>query len=238
MFATWMAILSAVPDSVLWLFGGNGGANERLREFARGAGVAPERLIFAERRTNSHHVARYALADLFLDTFPYGSHTTASDALWMGLPVLTFAGRTFASRVCASLVQAAGVGELACESREQYAATAVALAQNRRALGLLKQRLAEGRIHCRLFDTPKLVTELENAYRCMHEDYMADRLPIPNLRNIAAYHELGVALSVGELDDDSYLAVYSHEMARRDAVSPLPADGRAWNGRSEKNGGR
>jgi predicted O-linked N-acetylglucosamine transferase (SPINDLY family) len=235
MFSTWMSILNAVPDSVLWLFGGNGDTNDRLRALAREAGVAPERLIFAEKKANPQHVARYALADLFLDTFPYGSHTTASDALWMGLPVLTFTGRTFASRVCASLIHAAGIGELACASREQYAATAVTLAQNRGALDLLKQRLVNGRASCRLFDTPKLVAELEDAYRAMHEDYKADRLPTPSLQNIAAYHEIGVALGVGELDDAAYLPVYAHEMARRDAVSPLPADGRAWAGRGEKN---
>ncbi len=152
---------AAMPDSVLWLFGGAGDTNDRLRALARESGVAPERLIFAEKKANPQHVARYALADLFLDTFPYGSHTTAADALWMGLPVLTFAGRTFASRVCSSLVHAAGIGELACASREQYVATAMALAQNRGALGLLKQRLANTRGKCRLFDTPKLVAELE-----------------------------------------------------------------------------
>jgi predicted O-linked N-acetylglucosamine transferase (SPINDLY family) len=235
MFAAWMAILGATPDSVLWLFGGAGDTNDRLRALARESGIAPERLIFAEKKANPQHVARYALADLFLDTFPYGSHTTAADALWMGLPVLTFAGRTFASRVCSSLVHAAGIGELACASREQYVATAVALAQNRGALGLLKQRLVDARSACRLFDTPKLVAELEDAFRAMHEDYKADRLPTPNFANIGLYHDIGVALSAGELDDDAYLGVYAHEMARRDVISPLPADGRAWNGRAGKN---
>jgi predicted O-linked N-acetylglucosamine transferase (SPINDLY family) len=230
MFAVWMSILSAVPDSVLWLFGGAGDTNDRLRGVAREAGVAAERLIFAEKKANPQHVARYALADLFLDTFPYGSHTTAADALWMGLPVLTYPGRSFASRVCASLVHAAGIGELACASREQYAAMAVALAQNRGALGLLKQRLANNRDACRLFDTPRLVAELEDAFRAMHEDYRNGRLPQPNLANIRNYHEIGVALSVGELDDDAYLSVYAHEMARGDAVSSLPVDGRAWAG--------
>ncbi len=234
MFASWLAILAATPDSVLWLFGGAGDTNDRLRAIAREACVAPERLIFAEKKANPHHVARYALADLFLDTFPYGSHTTAADALWMGLPVLTYAGRSFASRVCASLVHAAGIGELACASREQYVATAIALAQNRGALGHLKQRLASNRDKCRLFDTPKLVAELEDAYRAMHADYVAGQLPVPNLDNIAVYHEIGVALSAGELDDEAYLSVYGHEMARRDAISPLRADGRAWNGAAKK----
>ena len=233
MFSVWMSILNAVPDSVLWLFGGAGDTNDRLRALAREAGVAAERLIFAEKKANPQHVARYALADLFLDTFPYGSHTTAADALWMGLPVLTYPGRSFASRVCSSLVHAAGIGELACASREQYAATAVALAQNPAALGLLKQRLADNRSTCRLFDTERTVGELEDAFRAMHDDYACGRLPRPNLANVREYHDIGVALSVGELDDDAYLSVYAHEMARRDAVSPLPADGRAWDGGAE-----
>ena len=127
-------------------------------------------------------------------------------------------------------MHAAGIGELACASREQYAAMAVALAQNRGALGLLKQRLANSRATCRLFDTPKLVAELEGAYRAMHEDYRNGALPRPNLANVHSYHEIGVALSSGELDDEAYLPVYAHELARRDAVSPLPADGRAWEG--------
>ena len=230
MFATWLALLKAAPDSVLWLFGGNGDTNERLKAHAAEVGVAPERLIFAEKKPNPTHVARYALADLFLDTFPYGSHTTAADALWMGLPVVTYAGRSFAARVCSSLVHAAGIGELACASREQYAATALALANNRPALDALKQRLIDNRATCRLFDTPTLVTELEDAYRGMLEDYEAGRRPTPQLDNLGHYHEIGVALSAGELENDVYLDVYAHELARRHEISPLHADGRAWNG--------
>jgi predicted O-linked N-acetylglucosamine transferase (SPINDLY family) len=234
MFASWMVVLKAVPDSVLWLFGGAGDTNDRLRAIAAEAGVAPERLVFAEKKLNPDHVARYALADLFLDSFPYGSHTTAADALWMGLPVLTFPGRTFASRVCASLLHAAGVGELVCNSREQYMATAIALAQNQAAIAHLKLKLANNRDKCRLFDTPKLVKELEGAFRAMHADYAADCLPVPNLDNVGFYHDIGVALSGGELSDEAYLGVYSHELGRRDAVSPLHPDGRAWNGRTKK----
>ena len=149
----------------------------------------------------------------------------------MGLPVVTFAGRSFASRVCSSLVRAAGIGELACASREEYAAAAVAFASNRPALARLKRRLDEKRDSCRLFDTATLVGELENAFRAMHADYAAGRRPTPNLNNVAAYHEIGLAMSVGELDDSDYLGAYADEMARRDAVSPLAADGRTWVGR-------
>jgi predicted O-linked N-acetylglucosamine transferase (SPINDLY family) len=230
MFASRLAVLKAVPDGVLWLFGGSEDTNERLRGIANDAGVAPDRLVFAERKRNPEHVARYALADLFLDTFPYGSHTTAADALWMGLPVLTFAGRSFASRVCASLVHAAGIGELACDSREQYVAMAIALAQNRAALARFKQRLVAGRQTCRLFDTPALVVELEAAYRGMYADYADGQLPVPNLDNIGHYHEIGIALSGGELDDEAYLAAYTREIARRHAISPIRPDGRAWDG--------
>ena len=230
MFSSWLAILKAVPDSILWLFGGAGDTNDRLRAQARAADVAPERLVFAEKKMNPEHVARYALADLFLDTFPYGSHTTAADALWMGLPVLTLVGRTFASRVCASLLHAAGIGEFACANREQYVNAAIALAQNRPALAVFKQRLADGRQTCRLFDTPRLVGELEAAYRGMYADYAAGRLPVPNLDNISHYHEIGVALSGGELDDEAYLATYAREFARRHEISPLHPDGRAWEG--------
>jgi predicted O-linked N-acetylglucosamine transferase (SPINDLY family) len=230
MFATWLALLRAAPDSVLWLFGGNGDTNDRLKAMAQEAGVAPERLIFAEKKPNPLHVARYALADLFLDTFPYGSHTTAADALWMGLPVVTYAGRSFASRVCSSLVHAAGIGELACASREHYADVALALAKNRPALGALRRRLVETRDSCPLFDTRTLVRELEDAYRAMHEDYKAGRSPVPNLDNMGPYQEIGVALSAGELDDDDFLRVYAHERARRHVISPLHPDGRAWTG--------
>ena len=95
---------------------------------------------------------------------------------------------------------------------------------------MLKQRLVNNRDKCRLFDTPKLVSELEDAFRQMHADYAAGRLPTPNLNNIGFYHEIGVALSAGELADEAYLDVYTHELGRRHSISPLPADGRAWSG--------
>ena len=102
-FARWMTILGQVPGSVLWLLGGTDDTNARLKSLAEQTGVSPERLIFAGRKPNSEHLARYALADLFLDTFPYGAHTTAADAMWMGVPIVTTPGMSFASRVCASL---------------------------------------------------------------------------------------------------------------------------------------
>ncbi|MEJ0045695.1 MAG: hypothetical protein WDN04_05920 [Rhodospirillales bacterium] len=116
MFATWMAILRGVPGSVLWVLCADEEVCARLRAHAVAAGIDATHLVFAGREPNARHLSRYRLADLFLDTAPYGAHTTASDALWMGVPVLTVAGRGFAARVCASLVRAAGVPELVCEN--------------------------------------------------------------------------------------------------------------------------
>jgi predicted O-linked N-acetylglucosamine transferase (SPINDLY family) len=126
-FERWMSILRRVPHAVLWLLGPSEASRKRLRDFASARGVAPERLIFAEKLANPHHLARHLLADLFLDTVPYGAHTTASDALWMGVPVLTLSGRSFASRVGGSLVRAAGLPELVCATAEAYVERAVAL---------------------------------------------------------------------------------------------------------------
>ena len=109
-----------MPDSVLWLLGAPEATSQRLRAYAAQHGVAGERVIFADKLAHAWHLARHRLADLFLDTLPYGAHTTASDALWMGVPVLTLSGRSFASRVCGSLVRAAGLPELVCSNAETY----------------------------------------------------------------------------------------------------------------------
>ena len=100
------------------------------QQMAEQCGISRDRLVFAEKKANPEHVARYALADIFLDTFPYDAHTTAADAMWMGVPVLTVPGRTFASRVCASLVRAAGMGDLVCSTTEVYVARAIELGRN------------------------------------------------------------------------------------------------------------
>jgi predicted O-linked N-acetylglucosamine transferase (SPINDLY family) len=118
-FAIWMDILRAVPASVLWVLCAEESTQDRLRHHALAEGIDPQRLVFAGRMPNALHLARYRLADLFLDTAPYGAHTTASDALWMGVPVLTCPGLSFAARVCGSLVRAAGVPELICTSWAQ-----------------------------------------------------------------------------------------------------------------------
>ena len=230
MFAAWMKILSATPGGVLWLLGDDEPMRARLRDRARAAGVEPERLIFAPKRANPEHLARYALADLFLDTFPYGAHTTAADAMWMGVPVVTLPGRTFASRVCASLAAAAGIGELVASDVDQYVELAVALGREPARAHALKRRLLEARSVSRLFDTPALVRELEDAYRAMWLECREGRRPIPDLTNLAVFQDIGLRADLGEPPDRDILAAYSREMAKQHLLSPLPADGRAWAG--------
>ena len=166
-FAIWMRLLKAVPDSVLWLLECNRWAKANLCREAEVQGVAASRLVFAPRLPIAEHLARQQLADLFLDTLPYNAHTTASDALWMGLPVLTCAGDTFSSRVAASLLQAAGLPELATNSLEEYEALAKQLATQPAKLSALKDKLVNLRDTTALFDTPRFVANLEQAYRRM-----------------------------------------------------------------------
>ena len=135
MFDSWLMILASTPGSVLWLLKATEDANARLRTYAAEHGLAPGRIVFAEKVTNPEHLARYPLADVFLDSFPYGAHTTCSDALWMGVPVLTLQGRSFAARVCASLLAAAGVPELAAANENEYRGKAIVLYHNRGIAG-------------------------------------------------------------------------------------------------------
>src|SRR6185312_14008898 len=139
-----------------------------LRKEAAARGVAPKRLVFATRTpTLEEHLARQRLADVFLDTFTYNAHTTASDALWMGLPVVTMLGEGFASRVAASLLGAAGLGELVTHSVEEYERLALRLAREPQLLAAIKQRLAANRETCALFDTAVYTRHLESAYVTM-----------------------------------------------------------------------
>jgi len=230
-FERWILILRHVPGSVLWLLAGTPETNERLRQVAAQHGIAPERLVFADKKANPDHLVRYPLADLFLDTFPYGSHTTGSDAMWMGVPVLTLPGRSFASRVCASLVRAAGIPELICPTPADYVARAIAFGQNPATLAPYKQRLAANRHTCRLFDTPALVRDLEQLYRQMRQDYEQGRLPRPDLHNLETYHELGLDQDLANselLADAAYHAEYRTRLADRHAVFPLDPDARLW----------
>jgi predicted O-linked N-acetylglucosamine transferase (SPINDLY family) len=233
MFQHWMSILHQVPGSVLWLFAGTDGTNERVRAAAESCGIAGERIVFADKRINDQHLARYALADLFLDTFPYGAHTTASDAMWMGVPVVTVSGHGFASRVCGSLLRAAGMEELICADIDEYVARAVALGRDPGAIQVLKDRLAANRDTCTLFDTPALVRHLEALYAGMWDDYAAGRLPKPDLANLAVYRAIGCGSDPENqslLSRDELHARYRAALAYRDSHAPLTPDPRLWPG--------
>lgn len=230
-FDRWIDILRAVPDSVLWLLVGGEEARRRLCQRAIERGVSSERLVFAAGLPNPEHLARYPLADLLLDTMPYGAHTSASDALWMGVPVLTLSGRSFASRVCGSLVRAAGLDELVTDTPDAYLRRAIELGRRRDLLTSLKERLIAGRDRCLLFDVPMLVRKLEGLYRDMWDDYACGRLPRPDLRNLDIYHEIGLEAEFDlaeTLTDEVYLSRYRQLLADRDAMTPLASDGRLW----------
>ena len=167
-FASRMRILGAVEGSVLWLSRDNQEAVDNLRKEAAAAGVDPARLIFADRVPSpSEHLARHRLADLFLDTLPYNAHTTASDALWTGLPVLTQLGETFAGRVAASLLSAIGLPELIVETEAEFEQLAVELATDPDRLAAVTTKLAQHRLTQPLFDTSLYIAHLEQAYAAM-----------------------------------------------------------------------
>ncbi|WGG50702.1 glycosyltransferase [Rugamonas sp. DEMB1] len=163
-FASWMRILQRVPASVLWLVADSEQVRDNLRMAALRHGLPSERLVFAERALPSDYLARYQAADLFLDTLPFNAGTTASDALWAGLPLLTRAGRSFAGRMAGSLLHAAGLPELVTDSVQDYEDTAVRLAGAPAELAALRQRLAEQRDASALFDSPRFVRNLERLY--------------------------------------------------------------------------
>lgn len=227
----WLTVLERVPGSVLWLLSGAPGAEARLRDLASARGIAAERLVFAEKMANPRHLARYPLADLFLDTIPYGAHTTASDALWMGVPMLTLSGRSFASRVCGSLLRAAGLPELVCATPEEYVDRAVALGRDRARTARYRERLAARRDSCALFDTPGLVRRLEDLFEAMWEDCRQGRLPVPDLANLDSYLEVGMthdhdAVEATAIPD--LRAWWRDRLARRHAYRPVPPDRRLW----------
>ncbi len=178
-FAIWMRLLKRVSGSVLWLIEDNPDAARALRAEANLAGVTPSRLVFAPRVPLPDHLARHALADLFLDTLPCNAHTTASDALWAGLPLLTCQGGAFAGRVAASLVTAAGLPELVCRDLAEYEARALALASKPALLAELRARLLAGRASAALFDTDAFRRNIESAFETMHARRLAGQPPEP-----------------------------------------------------------
>ena len=176
-FDGWMRILKQIDGSVLWLLEDNAKAASNLRKEGESRGVHPERLIFAKRMPSPEHLARHRLADLLLDTHPYNAHTTASDALWAGLPVLTRIGETFAGRVAASLLNAIGLPELITTTPQAYEALAIELGTNPEKLAAIKRKLADNRPTTPLFDTQRFAKHIEAAYTAMYERYQADLPP-------------------------------------------------------------
>ncbi|MGO9934563.1 MAG: tetratricopeptide repeat protein [Steroidobacteraceae bacterium] len=176
-FDGWMRILKQVEGSVLWLLVDNKTAAENLRREARARNVDAGRLIFAAHMALPEHLARHRAADLFIDTLPCNAHTTASDALWAGLPVLTRMGESLAARVAASLLYAIGLPELVTTTQEQYESTAIELASDPGRLAEFKDRLRRNRLTMPLFDTEQFTRHVENAYTQMYERYQADLSP-------------------------------------------------------------
>lgn len=170
-FDCWMRLLCEIKGSVLWLLGDNASAVSNLRKEAQQRGVDPQRLVFADRMDLPDHLARHRLADLFLDTLPYNACTTASDALWSGLPVLTQMGESFASRMAASLLNALDVPELITHSGEEYVKLAIELARNPEKLKAIRDKIAAHRLTKPLFDTPLYTKHLEAAYEAMYRRY-------------------------------------------------------------------
>jgi protein O-GlcNAc transferase len=171
MFDVWMRVLQKIEGSVLWLLKDNPAAAANLALEAQRRGVAPERIVFAPRIAPEAHLSRMQLADLFLDTLPCNAHTTASEALWAGLPVLTCSGKSFAARVAGSLLHAAGIPELITSSLEPYEAAALSLAREQSTLANIRGRLQANRHTCALFDTDRFRRHIEAAYAIMWERY-------------------------------------------------------------------
>lgn len=176
-FQAWMRLLKGVPGSVLWLLEDNPDASRNLRSEANRSGVAPERLVFARRLGVDEHLARQRLADLFLDTLPCNAHTTASDALWAGLPVLTCTGSTFAGRVASSLLHALDLPELVMPDARQWEEMAGLLAANPKRLQAIRAKLAAKRLSAPLFETDRTRIHLESAFRTMWQRYLRGEPP-------------------------------------------------------------
>ena len=173
-FDIWMRLLKDVPDSVLWLMQDNPEAAANLRKEAAARGVAPERLVFAPRVTPEEHLARHRLAGLFLDTLPYGAHTTASDALWCDVPVVTCLGDGFPGRVAASILTAIGLPDLITQNAAEYESLALALASDPPRLAALKDRLEANRKTTALFDTVRFTRSMEAAFEEMRDKRRAN----------------------------------------------------------------
>jgi predicted O-linked N-acetylglucosamine transferase (SPINDLY family) len=183
-FDCWMRILKHVDGSVLWLLEDSASAAANLAKEAVARGVSADRIVFAERLPLPEHLARHRCADLFLDTLPYNAHTTASDALWAGLPVVTCRGETFAGRVASSLLHNLHLPELITATLEDYVRLAIELATHPEKRAAIKQKLADNRLTTALFDTALFTRHIETAYAAMVERHKAglapDHIVVPN----------------------------------------------------------
>jgi protein O-GlcNAc transferase len=177
LFDIWMRLLSRIENSVLWLFMSNQSVDERIRKAAQKRGVSGSRIIFANRLDHSDHLARHQHADLFLDTLPYNAHTTASDALWTGLPIVTMMGNSFASRVAASLLKAIEVPELIAETPEAYESLALRLATDTNLRKNIADKILRNRETAPLFDTVRFTRDLEAIYQEMHSRSLKGEFP-------------------------------------------------------------
>ena len=177
MVKLFLRILKKVKGSVLWLFENNPITIKNLQQEANKRDVSSDRLIFAKSMVLDKHLARHKVADLFLDTFPYTAHTTCSDALWAGLPVLTCTGESFASRVSASLLNAIGLSELATHTNKEYEDMAIELANNPIRLKEIKNKLEKNKLEKPLFNTKLFTKHIESAYTEMHKKYIKNEKP-------------------------------------------------------------
>lgn len=230
-FARWMKILDATPGSLLWLLSGEDEVNKRLLAEAEKAGIDPARIIFAPKAPNPKHLARIGLADLFLDTFPYGAHSTAADAITSGLPILTMPGKSFAARFCGSIITAAGIADMACATPDDYVARAIGYFSDRQALADVRSSLREQRDTSVLRDIPALARRLEELFWQMQGEAERGETPVPDLRNLDIYYEIGVELAeqMDEfVDESAYRARYKQALTDWDALAHLPNDKRLW----------
>ncbi len=173
-FQCWCDLLDALPGSVLWLLATNPRTQANLTMAAQAHGIDPGRLVFSGPQPPDQHLARLALADLALDTFPFGAHTTASDALWAGRPVITIIGETFPSRVTASMLNAIGLNELVAGSIEEYRGLVLELGRNSQALLSLRNKLKANRLSSHLFDTKEFAQDLEALFQKMWQEHLRD----------------------------------------------------------------
>jgi predicted O-linked N-acetylglucosamine transferase (SPINDLY family) len=176
-FNSWMNILKATPKGVLYLYADNPWSKDNLMKEAEARGVKADRLIFGGRIDADQYLARYRACDLFLDTTPYNAGTTASDALWAGLPVLTLIGQSFPSRVASSLLNAVGLPELVTSSAAEYENRAIELAMNPEKMSAIKLKLVNNQFTTLLFDTPCFTESIEALYIKMYGDYQSNAGP-------------------------------------------------------------